>query len=163
MSFFINDLPDVVSSTAKIFGDDTKLFHEIRTIEDRDVLLQDLDNQMENNMARHRWCTSGSSNHAGCLQSSVRHRDILCFKTLLTYPVSVCTTERSFSALKRIKTPLRNAMTGHRLSFIVLLVARQYIPPSPSHFWSLLITVSSSGMLVSGMSCLDGGSYTWLR
>jgi len=35
---FINDLPDVVSSTAKIFADDTKLFREIRTIEDHDVL-----------------------------------------------------------------------------------------------------------------------------
>ena len=34
---FLNDLPAVVSSTAKIFADDTKLFREIRTIEDHDV------------------------------------------------------------------------------------------------------------------------------
>jgi len=41
---FINDLPDVVSSTARIFADDTKLLREIGTIEDHDVLQQDLDN-----------------------------------------------------------------------------------------------------------------------
>jgi len=40
---FINDLPDVVSSTAKIFADDTKLFQAIRKIEDHDVMQQDLD------------------------------------------------------------------------------------------------------------------------
>ena len=43
----INDLPDVVSSTAKIFADDTKMFHEVRTIEDHDVLQQDFDNLVE--------------------------------------------------------------------------------------------------------------------
>ena len=44
---FINDLPDVVSSTAKIFADDTKLFRAIRITEDHDVLQQDLDNLVE--------------------------------------------------------------------------------------------------------------------
>ncbi|KAK2165457.1 hypothetical protein LSH36_50g07027 [Paralvinella palmiformis] len=44
---FINDLPDVVSSTAKIFADDTKLFRAIRIIEDHDVMQQDLDNIVE--------------------------------------------------------------------------------------------------------------------
>ena len=44
---FINDLPDVVSSTAKIFADDTKLFWAIRIIEDHDVMQQDLDNLVE--------------------------------------------------------------------------------------------------------------------
>ena len=43
-NIFINDLPDVVSSTAKIFADDTKLFRAIRIIEDHDVMQQDLDN-----------------------------------------------------------------------------------------------------------------------
>lgn len=41
--------------------------------------------------------------------------------TLITYPVSMCTAERSFSALKRIKTPLRNTMTEDRLSALALL------------------------------------------
>ena len=36
-------------------------------------------------------------------------------KTLLTYPVSACAAERSFSSMKRLKTPLRNTMTDHRL------------------------------------------------
>ena len=44
---FINDLPDVVSSTAKIFADDTKLFRAIRIVEDHEVLQQDLDNLVE--------------------------------------------------------------------------------------------------------------------
>jgi len=50
---------------------------------------------------------------------SKRYTDAL--KTLLTYPVSVCTAERSFSSLKRIKTPLRNTMTGQRLSSLPIL------------------------------------------
>jgi len=44
---FINDLPDLVSSTANIFANDTKLFREIRTIEDHELLQQDLDNLVE--------------------------------------------------------------------------------------------------------------------
>ena len=41
---YINDLPDVVRSTTKIFADDTKLFRAIQTTEDHDILQQDLDN-----------------------------------------------------------------------------------------------------------------------
>jgi len=41
---FINDLPDVVRSIIKLFADDTKLFRTIQTIEDDDILQQDLDN-----------------------------------------------------------------------------------------------------------------------
>ena len=37
-------------------------------------------------------------------------------KTLLTYPVSACAAERSFSSMKRLKTSLRNRMTDDRLS-----------------------------------------------
>ena len=42
-------------------------------------------------------------------------------KTLLTYPVSACAAERSFSSMKRLKTPLRNTMTDDRLSSLVIL------------------------------------------
>ena len=42
-------------------------------------------------------------------------------KTLLTYPVSACAAERSFSSMKRLKTPLRNTMTDHRLSSLAIL------------------------------------------
>ena len=41
---FINDLPDVVSSKAKIFADDTKLFRAVQQIEDHHVMQQHLDN-----------------------------------------------------------------------------------------------------------------------
>ena len=37
-------------------------------------------------------------------------------KTLLTYPVSACAAERSFSSMKRLETPLRNTMADHRFS-----------------------------------------------
>jgi len=68
---FLNDLPDLVNSTAKIFADDTKLFSEIRTREDHDVLLQDLDNlvewsnkwQLGFNEAQCKSLHLGSSNH----------------------------------------------------------------------------------------------------
>ena len=42
-------------------------------------------------------------------------------KTLLAYPVSACAAERSFSSMKRLKTPLRNTMTDHRLSSLAIL------------------------------------------
>ena len=42
-------------------------------------------------------------------------------KTLLTYPVSACAAERIFSSMKRLKTPLRNTMTDHRLSSLAIL------------------------------------------
>ena len=41
---FINDLPDVITSTAKIFADDTKLFRPILTPEDHQHLQKDLEN-----------------------------------------------------------------------------------------------------------------------
>ena len=41
--------------------------------------------------------------------------------TLLTYPVSTCTAERSFSGMKRLQTPLRRTMTDERLSSLAIL------------------------------------------
>ena len=41
--------------------------------------------------------------------------------TLLTYSVSTCTAERSFSGLKRLQTRLRRTMTGERLSSLAIL------------------------------------------
>ena len=77
--------------------------------------------QMENDIARHRWCTSGPSHQAGCLQSSVLPRDILCSKNLPTYRVSVCRAKRSLNALKRIKTSLHNTLAWQRLSSLAPL------------------------------------------
>ena len=39
---FVNDMPDVVKSTAKMFADDTKIYRNITTVEDCSVLQQDL-------------------------------------------------------------------------------------------------------------------------
>ena len=41
--------------------------------------------------------------------------------TFLTYPVSTCTTESSFSGMRRLQTPLRRTMTDKRLSSIASL------------------------------------------
>ena len=41
--------------------------------------------------------------------------------TLLTYPVSTCTAERSFSSIKRLKFPPRSTMTDERLSSLAIL------------------------------------------
>jgi hypothetical protein len=43
---FINDLPDVVNSSIKIFADDTKLFRALSSSEDEVILQQDLDSLM---------------------------------------------------------------------------------------------------------------------
>ena len=41
--------------------------------------------------------------------------------TLLTYLVSTCTAERSFSSIKRLNSPLRSTMTDERLSSLEIL------------------------------------------
>ena len=43
--------------------------------------------------------------------------------TLLTYPVSTCTAERSFSSMKRLKSPvpMRSTMRDERLSSLAIL------------------------------------------
>ena len=40
--------------------------------------------------------------------------------TLLTYPVFTCTAERSFSSMKRPKSPLRSTMTDKRLRSLAI-------------------------------------------
>ena len=39
---FVNDLPNIASSTAKLFADDTKLYRQIKNIRDCDILQDDL-------------------------------------------------------------------------------------------------------------------------
>ena len=41
--------------------------------------------------------------------------------TLLSYPVSTCTAQGSFSGMKRLQTPLRSTRTDERLSSIASL------------------------------------------
>ena len=48
--------------------------------------------------------------------------------TLLTYPVSIYTAERSFSGMRRLQTPLRRTMTEERLtgSLAILHMSSSY-------------------------------------
>jgi len=41
--------------------------------------------------------------------------------TLLTYPVSTCTAECSFSSMKRLISPLRSTITDERLRSLAIL------------------------------------------
>ena len=41
--------------------------------------------------------------------------------TLLTYSVSTCTAARSFSSMRRLKSPLRSTMTDERLTSLAIL------------------------------------------
>ena len=41
--------------------------------------------------------------------------------TTLTYPVSTCTAERSFSSMKKLKSPLWSTMKDERLSSLAIL------------------------------------------
>ena len=43
------------------------------------------------------------------------------YMSLLTYPVSTCAAERSFSGIKRLKTPLRDTMGEDRLFSLAIL------------------------------------------
>ena len=74
---------------------------------------------------RHKW--NGSNQHMKA-QTLVETLDqanpqfYVALVTLLTYPVSTCTAERSFiSSVKRLKTPLRSTMTDERLNSLAIL------------------------------------------
>lgn len=56
-----------------------------------------------------------------CQTSSMFPNVKTLLKILCTLPVTSCSAERSFSELKRIKTPFRSAMTNIRLSGLALL------------------------------------------
>ncbi len=45
--FFINDLPELVSSTVHIFADDTKIYRTVNEIEDAIILQEDLNKLIE--------------------------------------------------------------------------------------------------------------------
>ena len=62
--------------------------------------------------------------HATSLFPNIR----VLLTILCTLPVTSCSAERSFSALKRIKTPLRTTMGNTRLSALALLNVHRDIP-----------------------------------
>ena len=85
--------------------------------------------KLEVNRWRYRWSIGEPTDPL--LQTLVETLDVadaafhpgiyVAVKTLLTYPVSACAAEHSFSSMKRLKTPLRNTMTDHRLSSLAVL------------------------------------------
>ena len=85
--------------------------------------------KLEVNRWRHRWSIREPTDPLP--QTLVETLDVanpafypviyVAVKTLLTYPVSACAAERSFSSMKRLKTPLRNTMTDDRLSSLAIL------------------------------------------
>jgi len=52
-------------------------------------------------------------------------------KILVTLPVSTCTAERSFPALRRLKTFLRSTMGQNRLNGLALLNIHREISVTP--------------------------------
>ena len=46
--------------------------------------------------------------------------------TLLTYPLSTCTAEHSFSGIKRLQSPLRGTMRDERLSSLAILYTHKH-------------------------------------
>lgn len=69
---------------------------------------------------------SSTQNAIDFLKSDISLRSMLnelnkLVKMILTVPVSSCTTERSFSALRRLKTFLRSTMSQNRLNDMAIL------------------------------------------
>ena len=62
--------------------------------------------------------------HATSMYPNVR----ALISILYTLPVTSCSAERSFSSLKRIKTPFRSSMTTQRLTGLTLLTVHRDIP-----------------------------------
>ena len=52
----------------------------------------------------------------------------ILLRILCTLPVTSCSSERSFSALKRTETPIRSTMTNERLTLLTLLHVHHDIP-----------------------------------
>ena len=77
---------------------------------------------------RHRWLLEEDDNKPQTLVETLDHANpdfypgiYVAVKILLTYPVSTCVAERSFSGMKRIKAPLRSTMSAERLSSLAIL------------------------------------------
>ena len=99
----------------KFYGDD---FEEKKLILHRDMFLDICDSK---NLK-----VSNFQDVVTILNSENNLRDLLSefvkfIRILLTIPVTSCTSERSFSALRRLKTFLRSTMTQKRLNDVAFL------------------------------------------
>ena len=76
---------------------------------------------------RHRWLLSEEGNPQTLVEmldyanAELYPGIYLAIKTLLTYPVTTSIAERSFSGMKRLKTPLWSTMSDERLSSLAVL------------------------------------------
>ena len=87
--------------------------------------------------------------------------------TLLTYPVSTCTAERSFRGMKRLQTPLWRTMTDERLmSSLAILHIHKHkdviyiywwhyngVCPSEEYTSRPLLVTSLMALLLTGILC----------
>jgi hAT family C-terminal dimerisation region len=73
---------------------------------------------------------------------------ISCFHWTVTLPVASATAERSFSAMRRIKTQLRASMSDSRLSSVALIAVERELSRElmrdPSKVIDVLATFDSS-------------------
>ena len=68
-----------------------------------------------------RWHPPDLGGNAGLCNPELYPGIYLAVKTLLTYPVSTCVAEQSFSSTKRLKTPLRSTMSDARLTSLSVI------------------------------------------
>ena len=67
-------------------------------------------------------------------------------------PISSCTAERSFSALKRVKTRLRSTMVQERLEGLLLLSVER----------KTLLTLTKEFIILSPLNCVIVVPMFWL-
>ena len=72
-------------------------------------------------------------------------------RILLTSPASSCSAERSFSALRRLKTYLRSSMSQSRLNHIIACnVHHELLNKHPDKFYAEQFINSESRMRIFG-------------
>lgn len=88
---FINDLPETVSSSARLFADDCLLYRKIRSIHDSQMLQQDLDSlqRWENT-----WLMSFNPDKCETLRVSLRKRTIAFTYTIHNKPLELVDTAK---------------------------------------------------------------------
>ena len=77
---------------------------------------------------KHKWSGNCDNENPRTLVETLDHANpqlypgiYVALVTLLSYPLSTCAAERSFSGMKRLKTPLQSTMSEEKLSFLAIL------------------------------------------
>ena len=83
----------------------------------------------QQHLKEHGWSSLPSSPAVALRHATSMYPNVKALISILcTLPVTSCSTERSFSSLKRIKTPFQASMTTQRLSGLTLLTVHRDIP-----------------------------------